>query len=68
VIGALVRWRGDHDRVRIVQAARLRADLIARHGEDGAFPSPRALRRLDPDLPGRKTRLGSRSLILVRST
>ena len=39
---------------RIVQAARLRAELVARHGEDGAFPPPRTLARLDLDLPGRK--------------
>jgi DNA-3-methyladenine glycosylase II len=42
-------------RLRIVQAARLRAELIARHGEDGAFPPPHTLARLDPDLPGRKS-------------
>jgi DNA-3-methyladenine glycosylase II len=41
-------------RLRIVQAARLRAELIARHGEDGAFPPPHTLARLDLDLPGRK--------------
>ena len=41
-------------RLRIVQAARLRAELIARHGDDGAFPPPHTLARLDPDLPGRK--------------
>lgn len=42
-------------RLRIVQAARLRAELIARHGESGAFPSPQTLARLDLDLPGRKS-------------
>ena len=42
-------------RLRIVQAARLRTELIARHGEDGAFPPPHTLARLDPDLPGRKS-------------
>jgi DNA-3-methyladenine glycosylase II len=42
-------------RLLIVQAARPRADLIARHGEDGAFPPPQALRSLDLDLPGRKS-------------
>ena len=41
-------------RLRIVQAARLRAELIARYGEDGAFPPPRTLARLELDLPGRK--------------
>jgi DNA-3-methyladenine glycosylase II len=48
-------WAVLAQRVRIVQAARLRAELIAGHGEDGAFPSPRVLRRLDLDLPGRKS-------------
>jgi DNA-3-methyladenine glycosylase II len=42
-------------RLRIVHAARLRAELIARHGESGAFPSPQTLARLDLDLPGRKS-------------
>ncbi|RBY74443.1 DNA-3-methyladenine glycosylase 2 family protein [Geodermatophilus sp. TF02-6] len=48
-------WAVLSQRLRIVQAARLRDDLIARHGEHGAFPSPRVLRRSDLDLPGRKT-------------
>jgi hypothetical protein len=30
-------------RLRIAQAARLRAGLIARQGEDGAFPAPHTL-------------------------
>jgi DNA-3-methyladenine glycosylase II len=47
-------WSVLTQRLRIVQAAQLRAELIARHGEDGAFPSPHALARLDLDLPGRK--------------
>jgi DNA-3-methyladenine glycosylase II len=47
-------WAVLTQRLRIAQAARLRAELIARHGEDGAFPPPRALARLDLDLPGRK--------------
>ncbi|MGH3393982.1 MAG: DNA-3-methyladenine glycosylase family protein [Streptosporangiaceae bacterium] len=47
-------WSVLSQRLRVVQAARLRADLIARHGEDGAFPPPHALARLDLDLPGRK--------------
>jgi DNA-3-methyladenine glycosylase II len=50
-------WSVLAQRVRIVQAARLRAELIARHGEDGAFPPPSilvGLTRLDQDLPGRK--------------
>ena len=40
-------------RIPIAQAARLRADLVTRHG-DGPFPAPAVLRRLDLDLPGRK--------------
>jgi DNA-3-methyladenine glycosylase II len=48
-------WSVLAQRLRIVQAARLRADLIARHGEDGAFPAPRTLARPGLDLPGRKS-------------
>jgi DNA-3-methyladenine glycosylase II len=47
-------WAVLSQRLRIVQAARLREDLIARFGDDGAFPSPQRLRGLDLDLPGRK--------------
>ena len=47
-------WSVLSQRLRIVQAARLRAELIARHGEGGAFPPPHTLARLDLDLPGRK--------------
>jgi DNA-3-methyladenine glycosylase II len=47
-------WSVLAQRLRIVQAARLRAELIAGHGEDGAFPAPRTLARADLDLPGRK--------------
>ena len=47
-------WSVLSQRIRIVQAARLRADLTERHGEDGAFPAPQTLRGLDLDLPGRK--------------
>ena len=50
-------WSVLAQRLRIVQAARLRAELIARHGQDGAFPAPHTLvrlTRLDLDLPGRK--------------
>jgi DNA-3-methyladenine glycosylase II len=47
-------WSVLAQRLRIVQAARLRAELIARHGQDGVFPPPQALRSLDLDLPGRK--------------
>ena len=48
-------WSVLAQRLRVVQAARLRAELIARHGQDGAFPPPHTLARLDLDLPGRKT-------------
>jgi DNA-3-methyladenine glycosylase II len=48
-------WSVLAQRLRIVQAARLRAELIARHGEDGAFPRPHILARLELDLPGRKS-------------
>jgi DNA-3-methyladenine glycosylase II len=47
-------WAVLSQRLRIVQAARLREDLVARHGHDGAFPAPDLLRILDLDLPGRK--------------
>jgi DNA-3-methyladenine glycosylase II len=48
-------WSVLSQRIRITQAARLRDDLVARHGDDGAFPTPQVLRTLDLDLPGRKT-------------
>jgi len=48
-------WSVLAQRLRISQAARLRAELIARHGQDGAFPPPRTLARAGLDLPGRKT-------------
>jgi DNA-3-methyladenine glycosylase II len=47
-------WSVLSQRVRIAQAARIRTDLIARHGDGGAFPAPAVLRTLDLDLPGRK--------------
>ena len=47
-------WAVLSQRIRIVQAARLRADLVAAHGEDGVFPAPATLRALELDLPGRK--------------
>jgi len=47
-------WSVLSQRIRIVQAARLPNDLVSRHGDDGAFPAPQALRDLDLDLPGRK--------------
>ncbi len=48
-------WSVLSQRIRIAQAARLRRDLVDRHGDDGAFPAPHVLRALDLDLPGRKT-------------
>jgi len=48
-------WSVLAQRLRIVQAARLRAELIARHGAYGAFPPPHALARPGLDLPGRKS-------------
>ncbi len=48
-------WSVLSQRIRIVQAARIRQDLVGRHGDDGAFPAPGVLRNLDLDLPGRKT-------------
>jgi DNA-3-methyladenine glycosylase II len=47
-------WSVLSQRIRIVQAARLRDDLVRSHGDDGAFPAPQVLRELDLDLPGRK--------------
>jgi len=47
-------WSVLSQRIRIVQAARLRDDLVRRHGDDGAFPAPQVLRGLELDLPGRK--------------
>jgi DNA-3-methyladenine glycosylase II len=38
-----------------VLAQRLRIVQAARHGQDGAFPPPHTLARLDLDLPGRKS-------------
>lgn len=48
-------WSVLSQRIRIAQAARLRQDLVDRHGDRGAFPAPDQLRRLELDLPGRKT-------------
>jgi DNA-3-methyladenine glycosylase II len=47
-------WSVLSQRVRIAAAARLRAELIDRHGAGGAFPPPHVLVGLDLDLPGRK--------------
>ena len=47
-------WSVLSQRIRITQAAKLRTELIAEHGEEGAFPAPETLRRVELDLPGRK--------------
>ncbi|HWK93378.1 MAG TPA: hypothetical protein VNR17_14075 [Luteimicrobium sp.] len=51
-------WAVLSQRVAVVQAARLRAGLVERFGDDGAFPAPTRLRELASsgglDLPGRK--------------
>jgi len=47
-------WTVLSQRLRISQAARLRTGLIARYGDDGAFPAPATLLGLDLGLPGRK--------------
>lgn len=47
-------WSVLAQRTRVPVAARLREELVARHGDDGAFPAPARLRGLDLDLPGRK--------------
>jgi len=47
-------WAVLSQRLGIVRGARLRADLVRRHGDGGAFPAPQRLRDLDLDLPGRK--------------
>lgn len=47
-------WAVLSQRLRIAQAAAVRADLVARHGDDGALPAPATLRELDLDLPFRK--------------
>ncbi|MFD1714182.1 DNA-3-methyladenine glycosylase family protein [Amnibacterium flavum] len=48
-------WAVLSQRIRIVQAAKLRSELTAGFGENGAFPGPEALLAATPELPGRKT-------------
>ena len=47
-------WSVLSQRIRIVQAAKLRDNLVHDHGDGGAFPAPSRLRSADLDLPGRK--------------
>jgi len=47
-------WAVLSQRIRVPQAAALRARLTDRHGGDGALPTPSVLRALDLELPGRK--------------
>ena len=47
-------WAVISQRIRIVQAARVRDRIVEQHRENGAFPAPQQLRTLDLDLPGRK--------------
>jgi len=47
-------WAVLSQRVRITQAASLRARIVEQHGADGAFPAPSVLRDLRLGLPGRK--------------
>jgi DNA-3-methyladenine glycosylase II len=47
-------WAVLSQRVRIVQAARLRDGIVYRHGDRGAFPTPQRLLSMDLELPGRK--------------
>jgi DNA-3-methyladenine glycosylase II len=48
-------WSVLSQRIRIVQAAKLRQQIIDEHGDGGAFPAPGRLLHTDLDLPGRKT-------------
>ena len=47
-------WAVLSQRIQIRQAAALRDDLISRYGQDGSFPTPKVLRTLEVELPGRK--------------
>lgn len=47
-------WSVLSQRLRVAQAAKLRDQLVADHGENSAFPAPAVLRRVELDLPGRK--------------
>ncbi|MEV6417777.1 hypothetical protein [Kribbella sp. NPDC051718] len=48
-------WAVLSQRIRIVQAATLREELVREYGQGCAFPAPAQLRALDLELPGRKT-------------
>ena len=47
-------WAVLSQRVQMRQAAKIKADLQDRYGDNGAFPAPDVLRGLSLDLPGRK--------------
>jgi DNA-3-methyladenine glycosylase II len=47
-------WTVLSQRIRVPQAATLRARLVQQHGDAGALPAPSVLRALHLDLPGRK--------------
>lgn len=47
-------WSVLSQRIRIVQAGKLREQLVHDHGDGGVFPAPALLRATDLDLPGRK--------------
>ena len=48
-------WSVLSQRIRIVQAGRLRDSLVRDHGDGGAFPTPERLRSTELDLPGHKS-------------
>jgi DNA-3-methyladenine glycosylase II len=48
-------WTVLSQRIRVLQAAKLRSHLADRYGEGGTLPAPAVLRGLDLALPGRKT-------------
>ncbi|MFF4349079.1 DNA-3-methyladenine glycosylase family protein [Streptomyces sp. NPDC001530] len=48
-------WAVLTQRTGMTSARRMRAELVARYGTGGAFPSPEALLGLDVELPWRKT-------------
>ena len=47
-------WAVLSQRMQMGRAATLKATLQSHYGDDGAFPAPEVLRRIEVDLPGRK--------------